>query len=80
MVGATNSLPLSFNMLLSVTMTIEGHPELGENAEADCRSVTPGFLQTMGIGLWPAATCSPRIPPRRRRAGESRVLRSNIRQ
>ena len=52
MVGATNSLPLSFNMLLSVTMTIEGHPELGENAEADCRSVTPGFLQTMGIGLW----------------------------
>jgi putative ABC transport system permease protein len=52
MAGATNSLPLSFNMLLSVTMTIEGHPELGENAEADCRAVTPGFLQTMGIGLW----------------------------
>jgi len=50
--GATNSLPLAFNMLLSVTMTIEGHPELGENAEADCRSVTPNFLQTMGIGLW----------------------------
>jgi putative ABC transport system permease protein len=52
MAGATNSLPLSFNMLLSVTMSIEGHPELGENAEADCRSVTPYFLQTMGIGLW----------------------------
>lgn len=52
MAGATNSLPLSFNMLLSMTMSIEGHPELGENAEADCRSVTPDFLQTMGIGLW----------------------------
>ena len=52
MAGATNTLPLAFNMLLSVTMSIEGHPELGENAEADCRSVTPSFLQTMGIGLW----------------------------
>jgi len=52
MAGATNSLPLSFNMLLSMTMSIEGHPELGENAEADCRSVTPDFLETMGIGLW----------------------------
>jgi putative ABC transport system permease protein len=52
MAGATNSLPLSFNMLMSVTLGIEGHPELGENAEVDCRSVTPYFLQTMGIGLW----------------------------
>ena len=45
MAGATNSLPLWFNMLLSVTMSIEGHPELGENADVDFRSVTPYFLQ-----------------------------------
>jgi putative ABC transport system permease protein len=51
MTGATNSLPLSFNFLMSVTLSIEGHPELGDNVYVDCRSVTPYFLQTMGIGL-----------------------------
>jgi putative ABC transport system permease protein len=49
--GATNSLPLEFNFLMGVTMGIEGHPELGDETEADCRSVTPGFLETMGIPL-----------------------------
>lgn len=52
MAGVTNSLPLSFSMLLSVTLSIEGHPELGDEVYVDCRSVTPHFLQTMGIGLW----------------------------
>ena len=59
MAGATNSLPLAFNMLLSVTMTVEGHPELGENAEADCRAVTPDFLETMGIRLWAGRYLTP---------------------
>ncbi len=52
MAGVTNSLPLSFSMLMSVTLSIEGHPELGDNVYVDCRSVTPHFLQTMGIRLW----------------------------
>jgi len=49
--GATNSLPLEFNFLWSVTVGIEGHPELGDQTEIDCRAVTPHFLETMGIGL-----------------------------
>ena len=49
--GATNSLPLEFNFLMSVTVGIEGHPKLGDETEVDCRSVTPRFLETMGIGL-----------------------------
>jgi putative ABC transport system permease protein len=49
--GATNSLPLDFNFLMSVTVGIEGHPELSDRTEVDCRSVTPHFLETMGIGL-----------------------------
>jgi putative ABC transport system permease protein len=51
MAGATNSLPLDFNFLMSVTFGIEGRPELGTDVFADCRAVTPYFLQTMGIRL-----------------------------
>jgi putative ABC transport system permease protein len=49
--GATNSLPLDFNFLMGVTLGIEGHPELGKDVQIDCRSVTPYFLEAMGIGL-----------------------------
>jgi putative ABC transport system permease protein len=49
--GATDSLPLEFSLLMGVTVGIEGHPELGHEAEVDCRSVTPRFLQTMEIAL-----------------------------
>lgn len=60
MAGATNSLPLEFNFLMSVTLGIEGHPELGTNAEVDCRSVTPYFLQTMGVALLAGRYLEPR--------------------
>ncbi|MGO4880568.1 MAG: ABC transporter permease [Bryobacteraceae bacterium] len=49
--GATNSMPLEFNLLLGVTVAIEGHPELSDQTELDCRAVTPHFLQTLGVGL-----------------------------
>ena len=49
--GATDSMPLEFNMLMGITVGIEGHPELGKDVEVDWRSVTPNFLQTIGVSL-----------------------------
>ena len=50
-VAATDSLPLDFNFLMQIGVGMEGHPELADHAIVDSRSVTAGYIQTMGIPL-----------------------------
>ncbi|HLK67737.1 MAG TPA: FtsX-like permease family protein [Bryobacteraceae bacterium] len=47
----TNSMPLVFNMLLSIRLTLEQGPMRGRPVEVGCRSVTPDYFRAMGIGL-----------------------------
>jgi putative ABC transport system permease protein len=47
----TNSLPLSFNFLMSIEVGIEGRPELGDKVGVDARAVSPRYFQTMAIRL-----------------------------
>ena len=46
--GITNSLPLIFNLLVTVDFSVEGH---AQKFEAGCRAITSEYFQTMGIVL-----------------------------
>ena len=49
--AVTNSLPMIFNLMLSMHPVLEGGPQNGRQVETGVRTVTPDYFRTMGIGL-----------------------------